>query len=304
LQGADERDSAWAVLLPEQSRSAAVQKLRFYVIANSSGMVAFEALYRESQKGPLRGGIFVDARFIREFELSHTGAATEFTLADSGDVFLRDGVIAPKVRRPPITGGVFMALVRAKNAAFNKIIPRNYQDIFGQVSNALDIDIWDKMTATTNSAKDPKAPPKESKSCPSPAYPFPGEWAIGSESTGPVAGRSFEQPNPSRAYDSPFYGHIVSPFRQIQFNSSCEVLTVAIGFPNGQFEVRTPKGLLTHKGPNGAFVLPGFSQTVTSGSFLQSDSAFIYNRRNQIALRVVTENGFALLLATPTALAN
>jgi len=272
------------------------------VAINNVGQVAYEALYTDSPHGKLHGGIFVDNHFSTEFEPSATGAASEFLIADDGMVRLRDGIMGPKGKKPWATNGLYQTAHRLERTLLGKIAPHGiYSEIYGESVDVADTVAWDKVTQQPQPKRSQAAPPKEARSCPAPAFPFPGEWALGADNGGPVAAHLFEQGSASRSYESPFYGHITAPFRQIQFSKECRPLVVAIGDTSTQqrFEIHAPTGLLTYRKPDGAFAFPGFFQKVTSPSFLQSDASWQINRQGHIVLRVTTDGGFAVLLARP-----
>jgi hypothetical protein len=136
-----------------------------------------------------------------------------------------------------------------------------------------------------------------------PAFPTPQEWQLGAEMVGPIMSRSFDQATKTRSYDSPFLGHMPSPYRNIQFNGECKALTITVGDTSRQgfIEIWTPAGILTWTRPDGFLELSSFDENVAPGSLLRADAPIRINRRGQVLLPMTSASGFAILLATPLA---
>jgi hypothetical protein len=270
---------------------------------NNAGRVAFEALYAEPGHNELHGGIFLEGKFVTEFEPSPKGLATPFVVADDGMIRLSSGIIPAKPANGFWRDSIKYSIDRVKGAVYNHLFRGNpYGDIFGQTSESVEGTVWARITKPAGSKRSQVAPVSDARSCPAPSFPYPAEWTtLGATSSGPVAAKLFEQGTPSRSYDSPTNGHFTSPFRQIQFNKNCEPLTITVADKTGRMETRTPRGLLTYAKDDGTLELPGFFQRAVAGSFVTSDVAFEINQRGQIAIRIAVADGFAVLLATPVA---
>jgi hypothetical protein len=127
-------------------------------------------------------------------------------------------------------------------------------------------------------------------------------WKFGDEMSGPIVSRLFESAPRSKTYDSPFFGHINTAFRSIQFGGDCKPLLVVIGDEANpvHFEIWTPNGLLLHTQKDGSIELKGFPENARSSSLARLDTPFRVNRRGQILIPVNAEpKGYAVLLATP-----
>ena len=95
-------------------------------------------------------------------------------------------------------------------------------------------------------------PARPALSCPLPPFPMPEEWEIGADVKGPIAAHAFDQAGNNRSYNSPFFGHMASPFRTVQFGPDCKPLLISIGdtYMRGKFEIWTGSGILTWVQPD------------------------------------------------------
>ncbi|MGA7234648.1 MAG: hypothetical protein WBY44_03140 [Bryobacteraceae bacterium] len=273
------------------------------IAVSNAGQIAWEALFQDSANGRLHAGVFVNDHFATEFVPPPNGSAARFLLYDDGKVQMIDGLMPAKQRRHFWTYPFDQGLKNLESAILSHTVKYADRDLGWGAVNLGQVVLTDKIMGGTTPDKPRTALGAETKSCPSPAFPMPGEWAMGTDAGGPVAVSVFEQGNSAKPYDSLFYGHLTAPYRQVMYSQDCRPLTVAIGdsAAQGKFEVHTPSGILTYRKPDGSFAFPGFFQTVRSQSFLKSNTSWPINREGQIVLKVEVENGFAVLLAKPFA---
>ena len=137
--------------------------------------------------------------------------------------------------------------------------------------------------------------------CKPPEYPYPYEWNIGTAVTGPIASHVSEAPAANHTYDSPFFGRIATPFREVQCSAAGTPLVIVVGDAKQRlYEIYTGNGLLTHTRTGGYLDLPGITGNVLPGEIIRGDTSIRINREGQILLPVMLDpSGSALLLATP-----
>jgi len=320
LNGGDGSDQT-AVLTPQHVVARAGQvidgkklvRIATTVLAvNNAGHIAFEALYDDSGSGgKLKGAVFVDKHLAVGFEPFTSGVATEFSLSDDDKVTLKDVPPAPaRGTWGPRNPG--QDTRRLQNAVINHSPLKKFRDIFYGAESSeeqLERDVKSKpKPPATKPAKTEVSPSAaailsvKEPACKLPVFPAPSEWQMGADASGPVASHVYEAPVKGRSYDSPFYGHLTSPFRTIQFSADCRTLVVTIGDTSarGRLELHTPAGVLTYVKPDGFYAFPGVSEKINAGPFINSDAALRINRRGQLLLSGRTQSeGIVLLLATP-----
>jgi hypothetical protein len=267
---------------------------------NASNQVAYEAIYHEGDPRKLKAAIFVEGRVATAFTPSPTGSPSGFLLADDGKVYLEDGKIPPNPRRPWISPSLDRDVQRLALDAILQHVPGVDRRISRDGETAVHQGIRDLFTKKP-SDKTLTAASSQPQHCSAPAFPLPAEWALLTSSGGPVESQIFEESKPNRSFQSPYSGRIEAPIRAIEYAKNCKplVITIASPPPGKGFEVWGPSGLLTYRKTDGSFELPGFNQSVVSGSFVESDVAFQINRRGEIALKISLKDGMAVLLATP-----
>jgi len=284
---------------------------------NNAGNVAWEALWRDSASGnKVHTGIFLGAHYVTDFPPFASGAATDFELSDDDHVLLKNLPSAP-AKRPLGLPGLLRDIYPLENALERTFAPRkDWLVIWGATRSgeAVTGTIASRPAAAAKpldkAANDPSAAavlPASASTCKLPSSILPPEWLMGADISGPVASHAFDAPAKPEPYDSPVYGRLASPFRQLQFSSDCKALIVIVGdrAARGRYEIATPAGLLTYAAPDGHYVFPGVSERVTSGPFLKADVVYRVSRRGQLLLPVKLDpEGFALLLATPVNGAN
>jgi hypothetical protein len=137
--------------------------------------------------------------------------------------------------------------------------------------------------------------------CEAPEWPYPSEWNIGTAVIGPIASHVSEAPAKNPIYDSPFFGKIPKPFREIQCSGAGTPLVIVIGdTKQRQYEIWAGNGLLTHTRADGFLDLPGITGNVLPGQIIRGDTSLRINRVGQILMPVTLDpEGTALLLATP-----
>lgn len=269
---------------------------------NSNGEVGFEAVFGEANQT----GIFVERKFA--VMLNEAGSADDFTLSADGKVVLKAGKVESSNRNPSPTSPTipkrvnWLSVIRLKPPAV--LLGRN-----SPLSSADTAVVLQPQTGTAPQRQPPNQPQSKPASAPAPhecaalpKFPYPPEWEVGASMTGPITSHVWEDPVSGRTYDSPFFGRMNSPFRNLQFASDCRPQLIVIG-DNAvrRYELWSPAGLLMHTGPDGFFRFEGFSGKVAPGPLVRSDTPLRINRLGQVALPVKFDaEGWSILLATPT----
>jgi hypothetical protein len=256
---------------------------------NRAGTVGFEATAGNANQI----AVFIGNKFGAS--LAKGGEPNDFILTDDGKVMLQGATLAASDLTQMANDANRGNLVRSiPGTVLGQIpiripgVPRiNPATLIGQQSP--------EKRATQGK---PDAAPRP---CKAPEYPYPYEWNIGTAVTGPIASHLSEGPATNRTYDSPFFGRIATPFREIQCSAAGTPLVIVIGdAPKRLYEIYTGNGLLTHTRPGGFLDLPGVMGNVLPGQVIRGDTFLRINRVGQIVMPVTLEpEGFALLLATP-----
>jgi hypothetical protein len=281
------------------------------IAMNNAGLVAFEATFADARAGGIsRTGVFIEHRFMIALDTS-AGTAADFTLTEDARIIPTAGTIAPAFLPAPVSGGQ----KPSQNSAPPPKVPKFLQGVIDKARPYSPVNLpnaGDPIPLPSAAPNPPAAPApaaqivtqpaKPALSCPLPPFPTPQEWEIGAEVKGPVAAHAFDQAGNNRSYNSPFFGHMASPFRTVQFGPDCKPLLISIGdtYMRGKFEIWTGSGILTWVQPDGSLNLNGFSEKAAPGNLLRADTPIRVNRRGQVLLPVTTGgSGFAILLANP-----
>jgi hypothetical protein len=282
------------------------------LVIDEQGHAVFEASYKEGEGTHL--GVFKEKEF--QFVVNGPGAADDFTLSTDGRIVPKTGITPEAVPARSATGPqqarggpgralqqmrINPALLRQLNTLSPLMVP---PDILSQVTKG------QQQPNTPQPAKPatpaPKAVTQAAKpaaACALPLYPFPVEWAVSSEMKGPITSSVFDGPNAKqRAYESPFFGHMGSPFRNVYYTPDCVAQMIVIGdsVVHGKVELWGPNGLITNTQPDGFLQLPGYTGKVPPGALSRRDVMLSINRHGQMAMVVTLDpEGFAVLLATP-----
>ena len=235
---------------------------------NNAGLVAYEASYIDSAVGGItRTGIFIERHFVLTLD-TPAGTAADFTLTEDGRIIPTTGTIAPPAPAP--SQGTDPQ--KSGQSASGPRVPKAFQRAIDRARQYSPIDlpnVGDPISSIGGTSKPQAtaAPPvqpvtqaaKPTLSCALPAFPMPQEWDIGADVKGPIAAHAFDQAGNNRSYNSPFFGHMASPFRTVQFGPDCKPLLIAIGdtFMRGKFEIWTGSGILTWVQPDGSINLNG-----------------------------------------------
>jgi hypothetical protein len=287
---------------------------------DEQGRVIYEATYLED--GTTHVGVFREERFL--FAVNGPGSADDFTLSPDGRVVPKPGIAvtppAPKVNTQPNSTAPAPKTDDGGGSAPQIKLKKKWLDVANKYSPvAITPDVLSgppkakqpppSKPIATQSRPDAPAPvavaqPARPTVCPLPVYPMPAEWVIGADLKGPITSSLFDGPGPAkpRAYESPFFGHMASPFRTVHFAADCSPQVIVIGDAalRGKFELWTPQGLLTVTQLDGYLQLPGFSGKGSSGDFVRRDAPLWINQRGQIAMSVsIAPEGYAIVLATP-----
>jgi hypothetical protein len=277
--------------------------------------VYYESSFQDGETTRL--GIFRDKEFL--FVVNGSGAADDFTVTPDGRVVPRAGAITspvptttrsltPITPRPQQASGVPSIFT---NPTLSDQTRRQIAKRFGIVlpPNPLAQPPQQQQrpqpAAPTPRPATPvqQQPARPAAPCTLPAFPLPADWIVGGESKGPITSTAFDAPGGKpRAYESPFFGHMGSPFRTILY-ADCvpQVIVVGDATLHGKFEFWTPNGLLTYTRPDGFLELPGFMGRVLPTTLARRDAPVQINRRGQVAFLVSLDpEGYAIILATPT----
>jgi hypothetical protein len=257
---------------------------------NRAGVVGYEAVAGSADQV----AVFVGKKFGAA--LSKGGEPNDFILSDDGrQVILQAATIAASDQTQMTND--------ANRVASIKNIPAQTWDRFRRGIPGMPLpsgtDLGGQRSTEKRAVQGRPGPPAHA--CKAPEWPMPFEWNLGSPVSGPIATHISEAPAKNRAYDSPFFGKIANPFREIQCASDGTPLVIVIGdAQKHQYEIYTGNGLLTHTRPDGYLDLPGIKGDVLPGQIIRGDTSIRINRSGQILMPVTfDQGGSALLLATP-----
>jgi len=266
---------------------------------NNSGQVGFEATFGD----PAETGIFTDHKFV--VALNGAPSADDFTLTDDGRVVLKPGAAgtapsapstgkAPGPKKVNILAGIAARIPAALTGRWSPLAG-------GGVTVTSQSQAAEHPTPQQTTPLSKGAPAQLLHECATPKFPYPPEFGIGAEMSGPIASHVFEDPQPGRPYNSPFFGEMNTPFRVIQFSQNCTPLSVVLGdnAMRGLFEFWTPAGLLFRTKPDGILDLEEFAGKFHVGLLVRADTPMRISRKGQIAIPVKSNSGDYILLATP-----
>jgi hypothetical protein len=254
-----------------------------------AGVIGFEAVAGNANQI----AVFVENKFGAA--LSKGGEENDFILSDNGQVILPGATIAASDQTR-------MANEANRSASLRRIPYSVYDQVRGGVRG---IPLPSGSTLSGQPSQEKRAvqskPDPAPHPCKAPGYPYPYEWNIGTAVIGPIASHLSEGPAPSHTYDSPFFGRIATPFREVQCSAAGIPLVIVIGDAQKHlYEIWTGNGLLTHTRSGSFLDLPGITGNVLPGQIIRGDTSLRINRTGQILMPVTLETeGVALLLATP-----
>jgi hypothetical protein len=242
---------------------------------NRAGVIGYEASCGNANQI----AVFVGNKFGAA--LSKGGEANDFTLADDGQVILVGATIAASDQTKMTNDANRSASVRA--------IPGTVYDRFRRIVPAIPLPPGGVLSGPPSTEK--RAVQGRSASdrpCKAPEYPYPYEWNIGTSVIGPIASHFSEAPAASHTFDSPFFGRIATPFREIQCSAAGTPLVIVIGDARQHlYEIYTGNGLLTRTRSDGYLDLPGVTGNVLAGQIIRGDTSIRINKTGQILLPIL-----------------